>query len=268
MSEPGSHQRWEARYETAPLWSGKVNSSLRDWATTHRPRQGDRALDLACGEGGDAIWLAHEGWGVTGVDFSEAAITRAKGAASAQGLEVTWLVAELGTWTPPSSFELVLLSFFHEASDVRHAAWKTAGRAVAQGGTLLITGHAADPNPDAPGPAAHTRFELAEVLDVMGDGWVHTYQELHREATGRHAGHILTDVVVELSRVDAKSAVSGYGERSEQGGTMSDEENTVSRRAVFEEIRANELARGASEDEAARIAAERVDQVVELKKAK
>ena len=49
---------------------------------------------------------------------------------------------------------------------------------------------------------------------------------------------------------------------------MSDEENTVSRRAVFEEIRANELARGASEDEAARIAAERVDQVVELKKAK
>lgn len=70
-----------------------------------------------------------------------------------------------------------------------------------------------------------------------------------------------------VSQKVPKSRILGNVERAREEPTMSDTENTVSRHEVFEEIRASELARGATEDDAARIAAERVDQVMELKKA-
>lgn len=208
MTDPSARARWEARYGAAPVWSGQVNGPLRAWGEEHPPHKGDSALDLGCGEGGDALWLAHKGWRVTGVDFAAAAIVRAGETSSARGLDVNWVVADLATWTPPSRFELVSLSFFHEAMSVRHAVWRTAARAVSDKGTLLITGHATDPSPGAPGPGAHTRFDRVEIVEVLGRGWVHTYREVRREAVGKHAGHVLTDVVIELSRAQgpARSA--------------------------------------------------------------
>ena len=191
---------WEARYGAAPVWSGRVNEPLRAWSEAHPPSTGSRALDLACGEGGDALWLASQGWNVTGVDFAAAAIARALAVAANQGLEVEWIAADVTAWEPPSEFALVTLSFFHEALEVRRAAWTVAASALAEGGTLLITGHAPDPRDGAPGPPPESRFTPEEVAEHLGDGWHHVYRELRREATGSHAGHSVTDFSMELTR--------------------------------------------------------------------
>jgi len=183
-----------------------VNESVRAWGEAHRPHEGDNALDLACGEGGDAVWLAQEGWQVTGVDFASAAISRAAQAAADKGLPVTWLTADLATWTPDTAYRLVSLSFFHESRESRHSVWRVAASAVAEGGTLLITAHAPDADPAAPGPPAHRRFDLDELVDSLGEGWTLNYREVHREAVGHHAGHVVTDMVAEFCR-EASPAV-------------------------------------------------------------
>ena len=206
MTDTEPRATWEARYGAAPVWSGRVNESVRAWGEAHRPREGDNALDLACGEGGDAVWLAREGWRVTGVDFASAAISRAAQAATEKGLTVTWLAADLATWEPDAAYRLVSLSFFHESREARHAVWRVAASAVAEGGTLLITAHAPDADPAAPGPPAHRRFDLDELVDCIGEGWTLNYREVRREAVGHHAGHLVTDMVAEFCR-EASPAV-------------------------------------------------------------
>jgi SAM-dependent methyltransferase len=191
---------WEARYGAAPVWSGRVNESIRAWGEAHRAHEGDNALDLACGEGGDALWLAQEGWRVTGVDFASAAISRAAQAAADKGLTVTRLTADLANWSPDAAYRLVSLSFFHESREIRHSVWRVAASAVAEGGTLLITAHAPDADPTAPGPPAHRRFDLDELVDCIGEGWTLHYREVRREAVGHHAGHVVTDMVAEFCR--------------------------------------------------------------------
>jgi SAM-dependent methyltransferase len=200
VSDTEPRATWEARYGAAPVWSGRVNESIRAWGEAHRPHEGDNALDLACGEGGDALWLAQEGWLVTGVDLASAAISRASQAAADRGLTVTWLTADLATWSPVGAYRLVCLSFFHESSETRHAVWRVAASAVAEGGTLLITAHAPDADPEAPGPPAHRRFDLDELVDYLGEGWTLNYREVRREAVGHHAGHLVSDMVAEFRR--------------------------------------------------------------------
>ncbi|NTV40191.1 MAG: class I SAM-dependent methyltransferase [Demequinaceae bacterium] len=200
MSGEESRATWETRYGAAPVWSGKVNDAVRLWGEQHRPEVGDSALDLACGEGGDALWLASKGWEVTGVDFAKNALDRASLAAQEAGLSAHWIRADLAAWEPDAAYRLVTLSFFHEAQAVRHAVWRVAALAVGQGGTLLITAHAPDPSPDAPGPPSHTRFPLSELVTVIGEDWALGYREVRREGIGRHAGHIVTDAVAEFTR--------------------------------------------------------------------
>lgn len=206
MTHESKRATWEARYGAAPVWSGRVNEPLRAWSEAHPPKAGDRALDLACGEGGDALWLASRGWRVTGVDFAAPAIARAAAAAADQGLEIEWIAADVTTWVPSAVFSLVTLSFFHESLETRLAAWTVAAAAVADGGTLLISGHAEDPRVGAPGPPPDVRFSREELVSHLGGGWSHDHRETQREASGRHAGHVVTDLVVEFTRLDSRAS--------------------------------------------------------------
>lgn len=195
MTDAGQHAAWEERYGAAPVWSGKVNDAVRAWCEALPDAARGAALDLACGEGGDALWLAAEGWSVTGVDFAATAIARARAAAAERRLEVEFIAADLTAWVPTTTFDLVNLSFFHESHETRLAVWRVAASAVAAGGTLLVTAHAPDPDPAAPGPPPHTRFELGELVDAMGAGWSLETRTVRREGLGRHAGHIVTDLI-------------------------------------------------------------------------
>jgi len=133
---------WEERYASAEaLWSGNPNPQLVAEASGLAP---GRALDVACGEGADALWLAGRGWRVTGLDLSQVALTRAAAHATEAGLaeRVTWLQGDLLEWAPEAgAFDLVSAQFFHLPSAERLVVHARLAAAVAPGGTLLIVTH-------------------------------------------------------------------------------------------------------------------------------
>jgi len=98
---------WNARYNTAELiWKGEPNQFLP-------PEVADlpvgRAVDLACGEGRNAVWLATQGWDITGVDFSDVGIAKAGNLATEHGVSGAWVTADVTTWAPPADgFELII----------------------------------------------------------------------------------------------------------------------------------------------------------------
>ena len=101
-----------------------------------------RALDLACGEGRNAVWLAERGWRTLGVDFSDVAIGKAHELAAARGVECEWLVADLTGYEPePDAFDLVILFYLQVPAPERTPIVRKAAAAVAPGGTFLLVGH-------------------------------------------------------------------------------------------------------------------------------
>jgi SAM-dependent methyltransferase len=167
---PSAAEYWENRYrENGRSWSGKVNAALEREVTGLAP---GTALDLGCGEGGDALWLAHNGWAVTAVDIAPSAV--AIGAASQQPEDdITWVAADLAVWQPPQSYDLVTSCFLHSTVEIpREAILRRAAGAVAVGGTLLIVGHSGVPHWAAHGNHEHGAEELptpAEVLASLFD---------------------------------------------------------------------------------------------------
>ncbi|WP_200215774.1 bifunctional NAD(P)/FAD-dependent oxidoreductase/class I SAM-dependent methyltransferase [Micromonospora coerulea] len=135
---------WEERYQARPaLWSGRPNPQLVTEAAELAP---GRALDVGCGEGADAIWLAERGWQVTGVDIAETALRRAADHAAAAGADVagriTWTRADLREQPPAAGrYDLVSAQFMQLPPDARRALFARLADAVAPGGTLLIVGH-------------------------------------------------------------------------------------------------------------------------------
>jgi SAM-dependent methyltransferase len=101
-----------------------------------------RALDLACGEGRNAVWLAERGWEVTGVDFAEVALEKARGLAASRGIEAIWVQADLLEYDPPrEAFDLVAILYLQLPADERARVLRTAAAAVAPGGTMLVVAH-------------------------------------------------------------------------------------------------------------------------------
>jgi SAM-dependent methyltransferase len=133
---------WNARYSASELvWGADPNrfleAELRD-----APPEG-RVLDLACGEGRNAIWLAARGWQVTAVDYSEVAIERAQGLAAREGVEVEWVCADLTRWTPEArAFRLVVILYLQVPGEDRRRVLERAASALAPGGALFVIGHA------------------------------------------------------------------------------------------------------------------------------
>ena len=148
MHEPSGEARaaWEEHYGAKPrVWSGRVNARL---AEIGPQIAGSRALDLGCGEGADAIWLAEHDWTVVAVDISETALGRAREAAHARGVadRIDFRQLDLTDSLPEGPFDLVSAQFLHSTVEMdRPAILRRAAHALAPGGTLLIVDHAAAP---------------------------------------------------------------------------------------------------------------------------
>lgn len=142
MSETQDY--WNQRYaEKDRIWSGRPNAALVDTVQELAP---GRALDLGCGEGADSIWLAEQGWRVTGVDVSTTAIERAQAASAGRSLHVTWVTADLESWEPDGAFDLVSACFLHSRVPLaRTEVLRRAAAHVAPGGHLLVVGHLEPP---------------------------------------------------------------------------------------------------------------------------
>lgn len=187
------------------IWTGdravamstsEPNPHLQDETRDLKP---GTALDAGCGAGAEAIWLASQGWTVTGADISPAALAFAEERAAAAGLagRVEWTQADLAMWEPGTTFDLVTTQYAHPAMQQlefydRIAEW------VAPGGTLLIVGHVH--GHDSPDEASATAENVtarfgSRVWEVV------TAEESQRTAVGP-GGHetVLHDVVVRLAR--------------------------------------------------------------------
>jgi len=135
-----NREHWDERYGTEELiWKAEPNRFLVEELDALPP---GRALDLACGEGRNAVWLASKGWRVTGADFSRAGLAKAQRLATDRGVEVTWVEADVVEWRPPTaSFDLVVVMYLHLLAEQRRQALAHAAAALAPGGVLLVVGH-------------------------------------------------------------------------------------------------------------------------------
>jgi SAM-dependent methyltransferase len=127
---------WDDRYAAAEqVWSVEPNQFVAAELADLPP---GAAVDLACGEGRNAIWLADRGWSVTGIDFSEVAVERARERAGDR--EVSWVVGDALTVELPS-VDLSLLAYLQLPADERRIAVRRAFGALRPGGTLLVVAH-------------------------------------------------------------------------------------------------------------------------------
>lgn len=128
---------WDERYAASELvWSAGPNQFVESEVADLPP---GRALDLAAGEGRNAIWLARHGWEVTAADFSQVALD--KGRRLAGDTPVRWVCADATTWDERSAYDLVVVAYLQLAAAERGAAMRAAFHALWPGGTLLVVAH-------------------------------------------------------------------------------------------------------------------------------
>ena len=135
---------WDARYgeRDKAMWSGRPNGRLVAEVTDLSP---GRALDIGCGEGADAIWLARRGWTVTAIDVSDVALRRAREAAELAGAAVEWVCGDaLQTAFPAGWFDLVSMQYPALPKAAGKAAMRALLDTVRPGGLLLAVYHDLD----------------------------------------------------------------------------------------------------------------------------
>lgn len=134
-------RQWDERYAATDLvWSAGPNRLV---AAECAALPAGWAVDLAAGEGRNAIWLARQGWRVTAVDFSQVGLDKGRRVVEAEELlgAIDWVCADATTWTPAEPVDLVVAAYLQVPADDRRRAVVGAVRSLAPGGTLLWVSH-------------------------------------------------------------------------------------------------------------------------------
>ena len=136
----GNEADWDHRYSGERLWSGNPNGTLVAEVGDLPP---GRALDVGAGEGGDAVWLAEQGWSVTANDVTQRALDRIAAEAGARGLAIELLHADANVpgAFPSQAFDLVSAQYASIPRTPDHRGVANLLDAVAPGGTLLVVSH-------------------------------------------------------------------------------------------------------------------------------
>lgn len=143
---------WDDRYRSAELvWGAAPNRFVVEAVTGLPP---GRALDVAAGEGRNALWLAERGWEVVATEFSAVAVERGRRIAAERGVGLTWVHADAREHVPdPGGFDLVVLAYLHLPAEEWRSVLERAVRALAPGGRLVSVGHdRANPTHGVGGP--------------------------------------------------------------------------------------------------------------------
>jgi len=126
---------WDERYRNADrLWSPSPNLFVADRLGPLAPRSG---LDIAAGDGRNAIWLAERGWSMTAVDFSEVAVEVGRSVSD----QVVFVVGDVRSWQPTGKFDLILISYLHLARDEMEGVVSGAVSWLEPNGEIFMIGH-------------------------------------------------------------------------------------------------------------------------------
>lgn len=192
---------WDARYAgTDTMWSEEPNVFLV--ATVEGMKPG-RALDLACGEGRNALWLAERGWDVTAVDFSEVALERGRAWARGRDLSLDFLVADVIRYHPePATFDLVILFYLQLPHREVRQVLGHAVEALAPGGSLLVVAHDLDNLGHGYGgpPTADVLYTTDLVVDAIAGMEVVEAARVERTVSTSEGDRIAIDTLV-LARI-------------------------------------------------------------------
>ncbi len=196
---------WDERYATSTrIWSGRPNQRLVEQVAGLPP---GTALDVGCGEGADAGWLAAQGWTVTGVDVSGVALERAAAHAVEAGVaeRTSWLRADVFAGDPlPGGNDLVAAAYVHVPPDVFDRVYRALADAVAPGGTLFVLAHHPDDSHTGlrNSELSHLLFAPESVVALLDpDRWdVVTAATPTREHVHDGTSYTVTDTVVRAVR--------------------------------------------------------------------
>jgi thioredoxin reductase/SAM-dependent methyltransferase len=209
-SRPSAHEAdWDRRYGNGQLWSGNPNGTLVDEVRDLRP---GRALDIGAGEGGDALWLAEQGWRVTANDISHRALDRVKAEAERRSLPVECRHADANALEAfeAAAFDLVSAQYASIPRTPDGRAVRNLLAAASPGGTLLVVSHDLDHMPAEVGaldhgllfdPEAYVRVDdFAAALDDSPEWEIELYQKRPRPPGAASASHHVEDVVLRARR--------------------------------------------------------------------
>ena len=196
---PWTEQEWDERYAASTqVWSGEPNGALVAEVSGLAP---GRALDVGCGEGADALWLAARGWDVTALDVSGVALARARAAAARADASVTWVHAGLReAGLPHGAYDLVSAQYAVLRRTPGREAERALLDAVALGGTLLVVHHEVPAGVTLGFDPADVAMP-ADVAALLDDAWQVEVDERRPRSVseGAGAGHS-TDLVLRARR--------------------------------------------------------------------
>ncbi|WP_028639193.1 class I SAM-dependent methyltransferase [Nocardioides sp. URHA0032] len=187
---------WDERYAASDLvWSAEPNLFVASELADLEP---GRALDLAAGEGRNAIWLARRGWEVTAADFSQVALDKGRGLAGET--PVRWVRADATRWDEPAAYDLAVVAYLQLAAPERRAALRAAYDSLVEGGTLLLVAHDSSNLDEGTGGPQDPRV-LMTAADVLEDLDDLPFDVLHAGRVGRSVGDLTAwDCLVRLVR--------------------------------------------------------------------
>jgi SAM-dependent methyltransferase len=188
---------WNQRYRgTDRLWSAEPNVFVADRLGNMRPGRG---LDLASGEGRNAIWLAEQGWDMTAVDFSEAAIERGRASSD----EVSWVVADVRTWEPDDVYDLIVVAYLQFLIDEFEPLIRRAVTWLAPGGELFMVGHdRTNIERGVGGPQVpEVLWDIEEIVPWLDGLDILEAEIVEREVVGESGPRFALDALIRARRV-------------------------------------------------------------------
>ncbi len=200
MNEAGRAERrelWDERHREREIESEGPDDTLVAQVSALPP---GRALEVACGSGANAVWLANAGWQVTGVDWSSVALEKACDRAARARVRADWVQADLLEWTPPpDAFDLVTVLYLHLEPGERQIVYPAVVRALAPGGRLLVIGHDRRHQGHGPDPERlFTANELGTEIQAAVPEMVIEEALVQRRGSGEGPGPV--DAVLRMRR--------------------------------------------------------------------
>jgi len=182
-------ERWDERYAAKDLvWSAGPNERFAAEVAGIGP---GKALDVACGEGRNALWLAEQRWDVTAIDFSKVAIDKARRIAAKRNVTVNWLCEDVtSSRLAAADFDLVAVLYMHTDPGERRKWLAGALGSVKSGGTFIYIGH--DPSnigQGAGGPQDPQYLPSAEELVAEMAGFSVEFAGVIARTVGSDPGH-------------------------------------------------------------------------------